>query len=271
MNAVRLGLRVLDAASPAAAGAVAERLFFSPPRPRFNSNHEAFLATGRPLDLRVEGRRVAAWAWGEGPAIALVHGWGSRGVRWRSHVEPLTSAGYTAVTFDAPGHGHSEGRMSSMPEFARTLLALGEKVGGLHGLVAHSMGGAATVLAMSYGLKANRAVFIAPASDPAGYAEGFRRIFRLGNETIVAMKLRSEKRLRFRWDDLHVPTMARAMSAPLLVIHDEEDRTVPLAEGRAIAESWPGAELVVTKGLGHHDVVRDPEVLKRTTAFITQR
>jgi hypothetical protein len=84
------------------------------------------------------------------------------------------------------------------------------------------------------------------------------------------MQQRSERRLAFRWADLDVPTLARKFTTPLLVIHDHEDRVVPWADGAAIAGAWPGAALVTTTGLGHRDVVRAPDVIARTLAFITE-
>src|SRR5207253_5281552 len=44
-------------------------------------------------------------------------------------------------------------------------------------------------------------------------------------------------------DELHAPTAARSLHAPLLVLHDEDDREVPLACGQQLADAWPGARL----------------------------
>jgi pimeloyl-ACP methyl ester carboxylesterase len=63
--------------------------------------------------------------------------------------------------------------------------------------------------------------------------------------------------------------MAAALDTPLLVMHDRDDPTVPWAEGAAIATAWRGAELVTTSGLGHRDIVRDPDVVARAVAFLS--
>jgi fermentation-respiration switch protein FrsA (DUF1100 family) len=85
---------------------------------------------------------------------------------------------------------------------------------------------------------------------------------------MARMRHRSEARLRFRWSDLNVPRMAAEFAVPLLVVHDRDDPTVPWAEGAAIAEAWPGAELVTTTGLGHRDVVRDQGIVTRVVDFV---
>ncbi|MDQ3224635.1 MAG: alpha/beta hydrolase, partial [Gemmatimonadota bacterium] len=83
-----------------------------------------------------------------------------------------------------------------------------------------------------------------------------------------AMRRNLENRLQFRWEELHVPTLARRMKAPALVIHDRGDTDVPYVQGAEVASAWPGAELLTTSGLGHRAVVRDPEVIRRTIDFL---
>jgi len=61
-----------------------------------------FLSDGIPIAYEVHG---------DGPAVLLIHGFGSSGqVNWvdTGWVETLTKAGYGAVTFDNRGHGKSK-------------------------------------------------------------------------------------------------------------------------------------------------------------------
>jgi pimeloyl-ACP methyl ester carboxylesterase len=83
------------------------------------------------------------------------------------------------------------------------------------------------------------------------------------------MRRNLEDRLRIRWEELHVPTLARAMTAAALVVHDREDQDVPFSHGEEIARAWPGAQLMATTGLGHRAILRDPEVIRRTITFLT--
>lgn len=271
LTAARVALRALEHTAPRLGAALAERLFFTPPRARLTPGQRALLATARPFSVRAEGARVAAWAWGDGPVVAVVHGWGGLGGRLAAaYVEPLVARGFSVVTFDAPGHGASDGTLSSMPQFARALAAVAHEVGSFCGVVAHSMGGSATTLAMTHGLHVERAVFIAPAADPERFALDFAKLLAVGPVAMAEMRRRSEARLRFRWADLNVPRMAAALDVPLLVAHDREDATVPWEEGAAIAAAWPGAELVTTTGLGHREIVRDPNVVGQAVEFVTR-
>src|SRR5258708_21621269 len=65
--------------------------------------------------------------------------------------------------------------------------------------------------------------------------------------------------------------LAPSMRSRLLVLHDRYDREVPFAHGADIAKAWPEARLDALSGLGHRRLLRDPEVIAATTAFIQGR
>src|SRR3989442_5495349 len=115
----RAAFGAVQRASPGLAARWAERLFCSPPRRPISERMAAWLSGGRRFDLTVGRRRVAAWSWGErGTGVLLVHGWGSRGARFVDLGGALLASGFRVVTFDAPGHGASSGRLSSGLEVA---------------------------------------------------------------------------------------------------------------------------------------------------------
>ena len=60
----------------------------------------------------------------------------------------------------------------------------------------------------------------------------------------------------------------RTLSIPTLVIHDDRDTDIPWKDGRAVADAWPGAEFLLTHGLGHRRILRDPAVVTAITEFI---
>ena len=270
MPALAAALRTLQFVSPSQAARVAELLFFTPPRTRLTPEQRQMIERARPFTVRADGSRIAAWTWGDGPVVYLVHGWGSRGARLGAFVPALLAAGYQVVTHDAPGHGASDGRMSSMPQFARTLMAVVDTVGPAVGMITHSMGGSATTLAMHWGLHVPRVAFIAPAADPPVWVGQLALAMGLREDTVARMKARSERRLGLAWESLHVPTMARQMESPLLILHDRDDDVVPVSDGEAIAQAWPGAQLVLTDGLGHKQIVRTPAVVTQAVDFIVR-
>jgi pimeloyl-ACP methyl ester carboxylesterase len=268
MRLVRWFFRALQWMSPALAARFAERLFFTPHRSRLTPAMRAVLDQGKPFQVTVEGHRIVGWSWGEGPLVYLVHGWGSRGGRLSAYVQPLVGAGFRAIAFDAIGHGASGGRMSSMPQMARTLRAVVEAHGPVHGVVAHSLGASVTTLTMEWGLAVGRAVFVAPSADPVGYTLLWARQLGLRPDVIDRLRTNSQQRIGFSWSDLDIVALARSRTTPLLVIHDDTDDVIPWTDGNAIAGAWPGSRLVTTHGLGHSEIVRAPDTVAQGVTFL---
>jgi pimeloyl-ACP methyl ester carboxylesterase len=287
LEAIRAGFRAVSRTSPAIAAVVGEKLMFRTTRHRRPGWERALLDQARSFHVHSRWGELAAWSWGEGPTVLLVHGWNGRGSQLASLVEPLVRDGYRVVTFDAPGNGDSPTSTSSLVHFADAIEDVIDAVrpvfGTIHAIVAHSMGGAATVVAMSRfqkrpeteidrvlrdGLPVERFVFIAPPIDVRDFVHGFSSYMELGPESELLLGERIQARFSVGFDALYAPDLARNFDAPLLVIHDLDDREVPFAKGERLAESWPGAELWVTEGLGHTRILRDPEVLSRVVHFV---
>jgi pimeloyl-ACP methyl ester carboxylesterase len=264
----RLGLRVLERLAPEAAAAVALHLFFTPTGRRWSRRVDQFLNSGRRFDVVARGERVAAWSFGSGPLIYLVHGWAGLGGQLAEFAAPLLESGFRVVTFDAPGHGRSGGRRSSIVHFAAALRAVVAREGAPHAVIAHSLGAAATARALAQGLTAERVVFLGPTGGPRDWAERFRVQLGLSVATMNRLRRRSERWLAASWDEFDVTWLAQGQTAPLLVLHDRGDAEVPWSDGAAIAQAWPGARLVTTEGLGHRRILRDEGVVRQVADFV---
>lgn len=269
MAPMRWAFAILGRVAPSLAAAWALHLFFTPGGRRRSPRIEAFLASARRFEVTAGGTRVAGWSWGDGPAVYLVHGWAGIGGQLSAFAEPLLASGFRVVTFDAPGHGASAGRRSSILHFAHALREVVAKEGRAHGVIAHSLGAAAVVHALTQGLDVNRAVFVGPTGGPRDWAERFRSHLHVPGHVMALMRARSERWLGASWDEFDIPLLARSQSAPLLVLHDRDDDEVAWSDGAAIAQAWPGARLVTTTGLGHRRILRDAQVVSQAVSFVS--
>jgi pimeloyl-ACP methyl ester carboxylesterase len=66
------------------------------------------------------------------------------------------------------------------------------------------------------------------------------------------------------------PVAASVDTPPVLLVHDEDDTETNLSESEAIRRTWPASRLVTTRRLGHHRILRDPDVLARAVSFVTE-
>ena len=69
-------------------------------------------------------------------------------------------------------------------------------------------------LALRDGLAAERVVLLAAPSDVVRFSTAFADYLRLTPVTRTAMRRNLETRLRMRWDELHVPTIAGSLQYP---------------------------------------------------------
>jgi pimeloyl-ACP methyl ester carboxylesterase len=201
----------------------------------------------------VDGCSIATYVWGDPatqPYVLLVHGWSSFGLRFRPWVQRLRALGLAVVSFDQPGHGLSDGRYCTLPEFAATVRAVGRHYGDAELAIGHSLGGAALVLAQDHATRYFRFVRL---------GEHLRRPF---YDWLVA-------RTGVPVEQLQMHRHAAALGQPGLVVHDLDDADVPWDEGERYARHWPGARLFTTQGLGHHRVLEAPEVIDAVLAFAT--
>jgi pimeloyl-ACP methyl ester carboxylesterase len=270
---VRATFGVLERVAPGPGAALAERIWCHVPALNGNARRDLRPGPGEAVPATVNGRRVLAEAWGEGPVVYVSSGWGG----WRGQlgalVPPLVDAGFRTVLFDALSHGESDpggmGRKAStLSEFANSLTAVVDAVGPAHAIVAHSAGCVSTALAASDGLAVRRLVFIAPMADPMPYIEDFSHILGVGERVRVGMIARLERRVERPLADFDVLRIGPHLNTPLLLIHDRGDRETRFSDSEAIAAAWPAAELMATEGLGHRRILADPFVARHVAKFL---
>jgi pimeloyl-ACP methyl ester carboxylesterase len=73
------------------------------------------------------------------------------------------------------------------------------------------------------------------------------------------------------FERMDVDRVLPSMTSEGLVIHDAHDVDVSVDDGQAIADLWPNARFVVTEGLGHRLIIRDPAVHGQIVRYLSAR
>ncbi|MFT3695067.1 MAG: alpha/beta fold hydrolase [Kofleriaceae bacterium] len=271
----RAALHAAFAVSDDLGAALAEKLFVTPRTFARPERERGYLATARPfsvdVSLRSPGKRarvqLSAWRWGFGPTVMLVHGWEGRGTQLGAFVQPLVEAGFSVVTFDAPAHGDSPGQRLYLTDLADTIGDVAAAVGPVHAIIAHSFGCAGVLLSRA---RADRLIFVAPNALVEDAPARFAKFLGLDESERIALEARLVAHTGVPFEMLALDRLVANPdgAAPLLIIHDADDREVPLAQGTRLAAAWPGgARLITTTGLGHRRILREPTVLAAAVAF----
>ncbi|MFJ2784604.1 MULTISPECIES: alpha/beta hydrolase [unclassified Streptomyces] len=273
---IRPVLHTMARIAPGPAGRLAFHLFVRPlGRAKLRPAERALRTAARTERLRVRGREVVTYAWGDGGRpVLLVHGWSSRASRLTPFAEALLARGYSPVAFDAPGHGESPGRASNIVEYRAVIRELHAWHGDFHAVVAHSFGVLAALFALRDGVRTGRFVGLGGVGSFDLLLAGFRTGLGLDDRVVRCMREYVEQRLVPEepgvWDRFGADHDPDALGAPVLLFHDEDDDMVPLVQARALARAHGDrARLVVTRGLGHRRILTDPDVLAGAMDFLT--
>lgn len=278
---VRTGFRL----SPTWAANRAARLFLrpwrrpGPDRSRYVSRETCFAA-----ESPISGP-VAAWSFGPTlpgtPAVLLVHGWEDDHLSWAALIDQLVARGYRVIAPDLPGHGRSPAEFTGIPILAAGIAAVAheaEKIGAVsaaqpfRAVIAHSLGGTATLLAASeMGLTAERFAIMAAPNHPRLFAGAMMKMLGLTAAQTQRVFTCIERLIGRSMDSLYLPPKLRSFARPGLILHSRDDRTVPLQHSQENAAAWPRADFRILDGLGHRRLISDADVQAMLLHFIESK
>ncbi|MYW01950.1 alpha/beta hydrolase [Streptomyces sp. SID3343] len=274
-KSVHAALRAATALSPQAAGVLAYYLFRRPfARGRVRSTERETHARASVGRITVNGKRVVTYRWGDGTdPVLMLHGWQSRTSRYAPYVPELLARGLSPIGFDAPGHGDSGGRHTTLLEYADAARQLQERYGEFHTVMANSLGTLGAFEALRSGVRTRSVVTFSAVSEPEYLLDYFSDRVALDPRVKAALRARADARLLAPETDIWLRYRAAsdpaAVTVPILVVHDEEDEMVPADLSRRLAAAFPErARLLTTRGLGHRRVLSDVDLRTEVLAFL---
>ncbi|MEX3960423.1 alpha/beta fold hydrolase [Trinickia sp. EG282A] len=217
--------------------------------------------------------RAYYWA-GGASRVLLVHGWGTDSSSMLSFVKPMQTLGFSVAAFDAPAHGISPGKHTTMTQFTRATGAVLDAMEGAQVVIAHSLGSIAAIAALaerSHLAPLRCIVLIAPTSALTEVLERWASrdmaLPRPVVERIYAELLVRNGVPVSHWD---IPARGASLAVPVLVVHDPADPVVPYCEAQRVVASLLGATLSPAPGTGHGRILSDAKVREQVCAFVTR-
>ena len=220
------------------------------------------------------------------PAVVVAHGWGSNRTRMLRYALPLHAAGYSVLVYDARGHGDSGAiRAPNGLQFRDDLISALEWLrrqpgvdGGRIGVLGHSLGGYAGVLALETNAPIAALVTDAMPVRFATMVEAELRRRRLPKHPlrwlimrIFALRSRIPWKTILRTDPVRVLAENRAgRRIPTLHVHSVRDDFIPHAELRLILDSVPDIAHLLVDTEGHSRSNQDPRFWPTVLAFFRE-
>jgi pimeloyl-ACP methyl ester carboxylesterase len=263
LRQLRRAFAVLQAISPRLAARLAFALFLTPARRGLDSDDAPWLASARQHRLDAGPDAIAVHEWGTGPrTVVILHGWGSHAARFAALAQSLVAQGWRVLAVDAPGHGSSPGRRSSLPQFMRALDQVILELGPVQALIGHSLGALAAInwLGQSSARGSAEIRHLVLISSPSGVPfliANFVGMLDLHPAAARHLQARFMDRFHRQPESWSATAPAANIQIPVLLIHDRDDDVIPFAHSEQLLAVLPRARLLATQGLGHSGMLRD--------------
>lgn len=205
--------------------------------------------------------KLTTYRLGQGPVWILTHGWSGSSSQFFPLMEHIAAQGFTALAYDHPAHGESEGVFGHIPAFVRGLETILDSEGEVAGLIGHSMGNVTALECHHAKLQHCPILMIAPVLD---YLENlFGTVARSG----YSMRLFEEVVNQVQ-DEYHYPIQSIQPFAKLkqrqgmtFIVHDENDKFARYAESQKAAHEIENVMLITTQNQGHGRIMKGNEVI----------
>lgn len=203
--------------------------------------------------LDVANHKIQTYYWeGEGPSILLMHGWESNTHRWRNLINKLIEQGFAIYAFDAPAHGYSTGKKLHVPLYGEVTRLILDNYRPDH-VVAHSVGGMTIHYTHFINPESSieKIITVGSPCEFSQFMDHYQALLRFNDTVREAMNQRLKDWLGFYFHEFSSARFVERNTKKGLLLHDEEDKQVPVEASKKVHEHWKGSELRITQGLGH--------------------
>lgn len=208
-----------------------------------------------PKDIQLHGWFVSAGV--DAPAVVVLHGWGGNAAHMLDLAPAINEAGLHSLFLDARNHGLSEhDDHVSMLKFAEDLGTTVEYLRDRDdvtdvAVVAHSVGAAAAIYYASYNDDVSAVVAVASFAHPG---ELMDENLPLPGAIRWAVLWAVETMIGKGFDVIAPRSRVAHVSAPLLLVHGEQDDIVPVEDSYELAELGVDTDLLVVPDGAHSDL-----------------
>ncbi len=255
-------------------GQLAYQQWFTTIRFKTPDYEQEALQTAKQESIEVNGLAISVYIWQPEhiapiATVLFIHGWSGRGTQIVNYIEPLTAMGYRVLSFDAPAHGKTAGKQTSMLEYIDVVFALKQHYGRFDAAITHSLGGMVLAFVMANGLSVKRAVCICPPKNFQMLTDNLQQVLALPDSVMKAFNRKSyASHGQVTRDAVNTLNNVKHLSCKSLLIHDKDDNETDWHSSEEIASVWPGAQFIKTRGLGHRRIIHDKQVIQKTTDFL---
>ena len=280
---LRTKFKTLCMVSPPVAGKLDFDLFCTP-YPKYKKRKApAIFNQGKPLYITLKGDgisekgniRIHGFEWKplkpNGQTVLIAHGYASYFYKFDQYIQPLLKKGFRVIGFDAPGHGHSEGKHINIVIYKHAIENIIKELGPIDHFIGHSLG-AITLAMIAENIEnpnKHKFVLIAPATKTTTTFERYFNMMHLSPAIRTAFNELVEKRSGMPITYFEADRAIENFAGDLLWVHDRDDLVCPFEDLVEFQKKAPkNIKFLITNGLGHNKLYKTPEIIDKIVAFL---
>ncbi len=255
---VNLSTRLHHRVAPRHAERTAHKLLLTPVRTKPKNQSPQGIVKGC---VESKEGKLTTYSLGSGPVWVLTHGWSGSASQFFPLMEHIASRGYTALAYDHPAHGESEGAFGHIPAFVNGLDAILDSVDDVAGLIGHSMGTASAIECRHAKLVDKPLLLIAPVLD---YLDNlFGSVSRSGYSMRLfnAVVDKLQQGYNYPLHSIDPYNKLKLRQSATIIVHDEADKFTKFSVSQRAAQEMENVSLVATQGQGHGRVMKCDQVM----------
>ena len=214
---------------------------------------------------------IQCYQWGMGSKkILLVHGWEGHAGNFSALIERLIKEEYTVLSFDGPSHGASSHGKTSSFEFNDLVASLIREYQP-NAIVSHSFGSLASIIALGKNpdVAIDQYIGITVPNKLRERLEEIASYLGLPYKIVTKLIVQLDATHDIKVDEINVEDYAPKSSVKkALLLHDTNDRVLPVEKSREVAHRWPEAKLIEVTGTGHYKILGAEKVLDKVMGFL---
>lgn len=275
LGLIRTRFHLLALLSKRRAAAAAFQLFTTPQH-RNRKELSALFEAAELLRFRFQEFEIQGYRWNATAArrVLILHGFESSIVNFGQYVQPFIDRGFCVLGFDAPAHGRSSGAQMNVRIYMDFIEEIRNRFGPIERFMGHSLGGLSLCLALEEQgpTEGTRAVLIAAATETRTAIDMYFRFLKLPASLRPPFDRYIAERGGHPVAWFSIARALPQLNIPVLWVHDEDDDMTPLADVEPVRRAaLPQVQFLITKGLGHRRIYRDPGVVGKVIAFLSEQ
>lgn len=273
-KALRLYFKALGAVSSSAAGNAGFKLFQKVRKKDIRERERGFFDKARPFDVAFKNTKINCYELGPNNAelVFLVHGWDSNAGSLSKIAFALQEQGKRVIAFNLPGHAFAKEKSTNLLECSLAMRTVLSQIETRYkpSIISHSFGSAVVSYVLSNKfISADKLIFLTNPNKVENVFKDFKDYIGLNDKSFQKMIFHTEKVLDAPISSISVQeNLKSACYTSLLLIHDKNDRVLPLHNSLEVLAATSNSKLKTVEKTGHYKMLWNDDVVNECIRYL---